>query len=865
MLDLSHDRWQRLDDLLAEALERDPDERTAFLRAACGQDPDLYHAAVALVERAARAEADFGESATGFAAPMLDAQPEQPLELDSGASVGPYRIAGEIGRGGMGAVYLAERADGTFEKRVALKLVKRGMDTDEVLARFRRERRILAGLDHPGIARLLDAGATDDGRPYLVMEYVEGEPITAWAEARSLNLKARLELVGQVGEAVAYAHRRLVIHRDLKPSNILIAEDEHGRPQVKLLDFGIARLLDPETGDAMTQTTEQRLLTPAYASPEQLRGEAVSTATDVYALGVVLYELLTGQRPPEPLKPPSAVVDAERGRRLRSDLDTIILKTLREDLEARYVSVEALLDDLRRHRMGLPVQARPASAGYRMRRFVGRHRVGVAAAAGLVVLLAGFAIAMALQQAQTARALVRAEVEQAKAERVSAFMQELFMVNDPFEEVRGDTLTASALLERGLERVDDLEDNAEVQAQMLDLIGSAYQGMGQYEKAQPLLERGLALRQQVFGEEHEDVAQSLENLAVQQKRLGDYAAADSLFRIVLAMRRQVLGDDHLSISRTLSDLGTMLSQQGQHAEAEAMAREGLAMRHRVAPDDHVEIALALNELSGTLWEQGKPAEAEPLLREAYELYRQELDEDHPYVTNALGSLSVMAWAAGNLEDAERFVRETLAIESRTIGEDHPSRLSPLYNLGSILLIQNKPEEAEATFRKALELGRRTVGEDHPNVTKNVMGLGSALMQQQEYAEAERVYRQGIATNRRTLGNDDTNRWLALARLAKVVSHQQRYGEAEAIYDESLSLAMATYGETHPRTAHIQAELGECLTDQARYAEAEALMLQAYAILEANLPPEHTYVQEAREGFADLYAAWGQPEKTRPYQ
>ncbi len=594
MLDLSHDRWQRLDDLLAEALERDPDERTAFLRAACGDDPDLYHAAVALVERAAQAEADFGESATGFAAPLLDRPASGALELESGAVVGPYRIVGEIGRGGMGAVYLAERADGTFEKQVALKLVQHGTDTDAAtLARFRRERQILAGLDHPGIARLLDAGATDDGRPYLVMEFVEGEPITAYCDRHGLGVEARLALVEQVAEAVAHAHRRFVVHRDLKPSNILVAESDGGQPQVKLLDFGIARLLDTEADAAALPATLR--LTPAYAAPEQFRGEAITAATDVYAVGVLLYELLTEQRPfdlggkkPEEMEhllstsvppAPSAVATGEAARRLRGDLDAIMLKTLAANPEDRYPSVEALLDDLRRHGAGVPVEARPAKVGYQARKFVQRHRAGVAATAAFVLLLLVAVAGLALQQQQTARERDRAEAALLLSAQSSEFLASLFEDMNPTTPT-GDTLSAVDVLDRGRQRIaNELADTPELRIGMLQVMSRAYKDLPDHKQARDLLRQAYILSDSLYGPNARGTLSVQKELASSLYWTGERDEARRLNDDWIEQVKALPNDGTLDYTDMQAGLGELLYYRRQYDEAEHHLREAYEFFH----------------------------------------------------------------------------------------------------------------------------------------------------------------------------------------------------------------------------------------------------------------------------------------------
>ena len=516
----------------------------------------------------------------------------------------------------MGTVYLAARADEHFHKRVALKIIRSGAHSADVVRHFKRERQILAGLDHPNIAKLLDGGTTDDGLPYLVMEYIEGEPLLDYCDSRSLPISDRLKLFQSICAAVQYAHRNLVVHRDIKPANILVAED--GSP--RLLDFGIAKLLNPEvSGESPTATAIA--MTPAYASPEQARGERVTTATDVYSLGVVLYEVLTGHHPyrfasrqpldvlravveQEPENPSTAVVRTDEStvlegaqpirltpdsvartregspeklkRRLRGDLDNILMLALRKEPYRRYASVEAFSDDVRRYLEGLPVGARKPTVGYRAGKFLRRHAVGVAAALGVAVLLLGFALAVTVQSARVARERDLAEKERATAQReretaqrVSAFLVDLFKVSDP-SEARGNTVTAREVLDKGAAKIAaELKDQPEVQAALMDTMGAVYRNLGLYDKAIPLLQQALETRKALLGNEHLEVAKSLTSLGTVALEKGDYAAAEDLYREALGMRRRLLGNDHLDVAAGANNLANALRSKGDVAGAEA--------------------------------------------------------------------------------------------------------------------------------------------------------------------------------------------------------------------------------------------------------------------------------------------------------
>jgi eukaryotic-like serine/threonine-protein kinase len=524
--------------------------------------------------------------------------------------IGPYRLLKELGHGGFGVVYLAARADEAYHKRVAIKVLRVGIGNAEAFRHFRRERQILAVLEHPNIARLLEGGTTDDGLPYLVMEYVQGQPIDSYCDGRRLPIAGRLRLFREICSAVSFAHRNLIVHRDLKPGNILVAPE--GVP--KLLDFGIAKLLQPElSGEAPTATGFA--MTPEYASPEQVRGQGVTTASDVYALGVVLYELLTGHRPyrlksrqtlevlkavcdEEPQKPSIVVTRSEEGiegrasitpegvggardlsperlgRRLSGDLDNIVLMALRKEPHRRYGSVEALSEDIACYLQERPVLARKGTAAYRAGKYVRRHALGVAVAVGFVLLLGGFSVAMAIQSRHLARERDHAAQERDKAEKVSSFLVDLFKVSDP-SEAKGNTVTAREILDKGAERIrGELKDKPEVQATLMHTMGQVYKSLGLYDKAEGLLSSALEIQKGVFGPEHPDVAESMKGLGETLTDEGRARVAESLLRDALAIRSKVLPKGHPDIAESRSALGGCLIQLQRYGEAESLLLEG---------------------------------------------------------------------------------------------------------------------------------------------------------------------------------------------------------------------------------------------------------------------------------------------------
>ncbi len=870
---LSSHRWQQVDDLFAAALEHPPAERLAFLEQASRGDAELYRAVSALLASDAEAEQVLGESATVFAAPLLPglrssiaATTTEPLP--AGHRIGPYRLLEEIGRGGMGAVYRAERVDGEFEQRVALKLVKRGMDTDEILRRFRHERQILASLEHPHIARLLDGGAAEDGRPYLVMELVEGEPIDAYCNRNQLGIEARLALFRIVCEAVQYAHQNLIVHRDIKPSNILVttpaSEDAGGTP--KLLDFGIAKLLveEPAAGTPHTRPGE-RVLTPEYASPEQVRGAPVTTASDVYGLGVLLHLLLTGQRPAEARRP-SAVVTSERlRRRLRGDLDTIVLKATEADPARRYPSAGALAEDVRRHLDRLPIEAHPASAAYRAAKFIRRHRMGVAAATA-VLLLTSAAGVLHTTRISAERDLARIEAD--KAQKVAAFMESMFSAADPFapEPERVDTLRVREFLARGAARLRN-ETGGEplVRAQMLNVLGRVHALLGLNETAGPLLEEALSLRRSLHGPTHEDVAETLNHLGILRTNEGEYAEAERLHREALAVRRAIHGEEHEAVASSLNNLGLALTYQGRFDEAESLHRAGLRINRNVLESTHPSIAINLSTLGSVLLRKGDHHGAEPLFRESVAMRREIYGADHPSLGLGLNNLAAVLRNTGDLDGAEQAIREALRISRNALGPDHPNVATSMSVLASILRNKGEYEAAEPIFLEVLAMNRRHYGETHAYNSITLDAYAVLLTERGDLERAERTQQEAVDIARRVFGDENLSVALRTTRLAAIVQQAGDPERALALHREGVVLMTRLVAADDAGLASARVGLASCLTELGRYAEAEPLLLAGYRTLEDARGLDSQATQSAVVALSALYEAWGKPAESGRYQ
>jgi eukaryotic-like serine/threonine-protein kinase len=930
---MSTERWPEVEALLDAVLDLPLAARAPLLDDPATADLEIRTEVRRLIGRLDDAEKFLDEPAAEYAAPLI-------AEAAGGtndsiptlhARIGSYRILREAGQGGMGTVYLAERDDEQFRQSVALKLVRGASVADEhLLRRFREERQILASLEHPHIARLLDGGVTPDGRPWFAMEYVPGIAIDRYCDLHELAVEARLELFSKVCDAVQYAHRNLVVHRDLKPNNILVTED--GTP--KLLDFGIAKLLEAgasPASDSLTRTG-MRLMTPEYASPEQVRGEPVSTSSDVYSLGVLLYRLLTG-RPPysvspdapphelaraileaQPERPSTAVVrcagEVSPGagrdvpgttperlrRRLRGDLDTIVLKALCKEPERRYSSVHDLAEDLRRHLAGRPVHALPDTVRYRSGKFVRRNRVGVAAAALVVLSLIGGFLGTAWQ----AR-LATAEAE--RAEAVRAFVTSLFEVSDPAFS-RGDEITARELLDRGAERIEtELARQPRARAEMLGVLGGIYRDLGLFERAEPLLQQSLELRRSLHGEQHwesaaaahelgalflaigrHDEAEALHRQALEarQRRFGsahpetarslsalgevlgrkaDYDQAEQLHREALVIHLRHFGEEHAEVGTTLDNLATLLRAKGEHAEAERLQRRSLAVRQRVLGPEHLATASSTNNLALLLSDRGELEEAEGLFRQVLAFDTRRLGEEHPYTATVMNNLASVLRRRGGHDEAERLYRRALVIDRELHGDVHPKVATVLNNLASVLRDRGEYEESERLYRQALATFRAVHGERHPSVGTAHAVLATVVHLRGDAAGAERLYRRALEILRPAFPEGHGRTAAALTGLGRVLVGEGRAAEAEPLLREALEIFTRTQGESDGRTADARTELGAALAAQGRYTEAEPLLLESHRVLAALPSPEHERVRRRTiEQLVALYAAQGHTAK-----
>jgi eukaryotic-like serine/threonine-protein kinase len=823
---MTPERWLRVEQLFHDAVGRPAPQRAAFLRRACASEPALLREVTSLL-------AQYEENPGWLDEPIVALRTVgelEPVDAMLGRRVGPYEIVAAIGDGGMGRVYRAERADGTLRMRVAVKVVKRGMDSEEMMRRFRSERQILASLDHPNIARLIDGGITDDGQLYIVMEHIEGAvAIDRYCDEKSLDVDARLALFATVADAVHYAHQSLVVHRDLKPANILVS----ARGEVKLLDFGIAKILDPLAlgmTDAMTRAGH-RVLTPERAAPEQLRGEPITTACDVYLLGVLLYELLAGVPPyrvasrtavevermiceESPVRPSVAAGDGRLRRRLRGDLDTIVMKAMHREPRRRYSSVEALATDVRRHREGAPVAARGDSLSYRAGSFVRRHKGGVAATGALFASISGFGIVMAMQAARIRRQAGAITRERDTSQRVVVFLRELFRTSDPGVN-RGAEVTARELLDRGVDRImsDDQTDPA-VRIELLEELAGVYSNIGLYEQAEQICRHCLALAREIFAPGSDEVVTATINLASIIRGHGKREEAAALFE---SIRPYVLKEgtaDSEAVAYVMNDLSLIHLARAEYAEAERLGRAALAMRRRLFGDAHRDVARSLNNLAVVLRRGSeRSAESEVLLREALETLIGLYGENHPDVVKGLSNLAATLVLEGKEEEAETLDRRALAI-ARSLFDEHPDLATKIRAVAWHHLRRGELETADELYGESAEMSARALGPAHPFCGPALNGLGDVALARGDAETASRYYGDVLEIVRDDKGMEHPEYAEQLVRLGRAALASDRVAEGRAHFDRALAILDVTLGPTHVKATRIRSERAAIVTGVA---------------------------------------------------
>ena len=804
----NQNRWKIIKEIFSNALELKDEEQKEYLKKACNDDDTLLQEVESLLE----AYNSTGVLDNSMNQLKVSALSQLKSQKTLGKQIGAYRIIEELGHGGMGTVYLAERADGVFQQKVALKMLRAGFLFDDQILRFQSERRILASLNHNNIARLYDGGITDDGQPWFVMEYVKGQPIDEYCNTHNLSLQERLELFLEVCYAVQYAHRNLIAHRDLKPGNIFVTEEG----KVKLLDFGIAKMLEPEDNkeDELPPTLTGMLpFTPAYASPEQVRKQIITTSSDIYQLGVILYELLTGLRPydlkgktpgdmerticeTEPKKPSVAVVKNNNDKKspvtgsgkdevivhqkkLRGDLDTIVMKCLSKEPQRRYQSTGELAEDIRAYLAGRPVSAHPDSWVYRSGKFIRRYKWGVAAAFIFAVVLTIYAITITWYSHKSQIALEEAERERAKSGQMVDFLLSMFEASDPAE-TRGATITARELLERGVNQAEAISDHPEVQAQMFTVTGIVFKRLGEFREALPLMERALEITNTLYDESHPEVAQIHYNLAEILHRIGNFHRSHDHFTIAAEMFQNIPG--HISL-------------------------EYAASLHNISVARHDDTA------------------KEDILK-ALEMRRILLDHNHPDIASSYLALGNFYIYKREHELAKSYFREAWSIVDSQDNVITPQMASIIQNLGEGERITGDYKQAEKHLLKALEIYQFLYDGPHVNIAIAKKSLADVYRDGNNFSTAEKYYNKAMKSLDEAVGDSHPYRRPILQSMANLYTRMGDHLSAEPLLRETLALLESILNPNHPRIAQARLTLGACLIELHQYSEAEKLLIQS---------------------------------------
>ena len=860
------EREQRVQRLARAALELQPSERASFLEA-LADDHSLREEVESLVSSYEQGDTAIEQGSSdrlakqstrvrGEAGSAVRLKREG-IDLSVGDRVGPYRIVRQVGRGGMGVVFEAEQEE-PVRRTVALKLIKWGMDTREVIARFESERQALALMNHPYIANVLDAGATEEGRLYFAMEYVKGVPITAYCDQQRLTINERLELFTRVCEGIQHAHQKGILHRDIKPSNVLVSIQDDA-PVPKIIDFGLAKAISQRLTEKTIYTELGQMVgTPEYMSPEQaqLTNLDIDTRTDVYSLGVMLYELLVGARPFEdtnrrqeafyevtrrireddPPRPSARLSSlgggstqaAEKRRvelpvlekQLRGDLDWVTMKALEKDRVRRYGSAVDLANDVHRYLRNEPVQARPPSLGYTVGKFVRRNRVVVAAACIVVAaVLIGLAAATAgFVQASRERDL--AEKARHESEAVTGFLAGMLAAADPAE-LGKDVTVRQVLDQAGSSLGEQFADQPLIEARLRGTIGETYEGLGLYNEAEPHLRRALEIQTELQPEDRTEKLKAMHDLALLYRKQGRLEEAEPLTVEALEGARRALGEEHPQTLAATHSLASLYQDQGRYEEAEALYLATLEIRRRVLGEEHDDTLSTKNNLGWFYKELGRFDEAETLLAGSLELHRRVLGAEHPDTLVAMNNLGSLYSTAGRYAEAERLYVDALELCRRLLGQDHPYTLANLNNLAGLYSDQGRYDEAGELLAEALQVQRRTLGDEHSDTLTSLVNLAVLRARQGRLDEAETLLAEALETRRRVLGREHPDTLYTMSILAAMLGRSGKYAQAEVLLRETYEVERRVLGLENIDTLYALGSLAYTLCEQGQFAEAES--------------------------------------------
>jgi tetratricopeptide (TPR) repeat protein len=816
----------------------------------------------------------------------------------AGIVIGRYHLLQKIGEGGMGEVWLAEQKE-PVRRRVAVKLVKAGMDTREVIARFESERQALALMEHPAIAKVFDAGSTPQGAPYFVMEYVAGVPITEYCDTHRMNIRERLELFMHVCEGVRHAHQKAILHRDLKPSNILVTELD-GRAAPKIIDFGVAKALGEKlTADTMFTRVGALVGTPEYMSPEQAlsRGDDIDTRTDVYSLGIIFYELLAGappielrkialeeflrrlreEEPPKPstkIRTQDADSSSELARKRHSeplalakqiggDLDSIALKALEKDRSRRYGSASDFAADIGRYLNNEAVLAVPPSAAYRARKFARRYR-------GTLVTACAFVLVLIVAAAISIRQSLRANREAAVAQAVNDFLRNDVLAQASAANQAGPTtkpdpdLKVRTALDRAAARLKGkFERQPEVEAAIRDTIGRTYTDLGLYPEARMQLERALDLHRRGLGTEHQETLATARSLGYLDLLQGKNAEAETILTDTAAVQRRILGPEHAETLASMLTLETVYAKQGKYAQAEALSAQVMGIQRRLLGPEHPDTLKSMNNLALAYYEEGKYEQAEKLDNQILELRKRLLGPEHPDTLGSMNNLAMIYNAESKYSEAEDLDSQSIDIRRRVLGPEHPDTLLAMNNLAVVDLNDGKYAQASKLDSEVLEIRRRVLGPEHPDTLQSMHNLALASYVQGKYAQAEALFNQTVEVRRRVLGPEHARTLLSMWILADVYAVQGKYARADALFKQTLEASQRVLGPEHPIALGELSDIAFMYQRQGKYALAEPPIAKVVAVRQRALGRENQETIIAALDLALVYVSEGKFTESEP--
>ncbi len=883
---------QRVKQIFAEAIEKSSEQRASFVESACAGDAVLRLRVRRLLEMHDTAGEFLVEQTVGFGAARFVTAPGELV----GDVIGNYKLVQLIGEGGFGTVYLAEQQQ-PVRRQVALKIIKLGMDTRQIIARFDAEKQALAMMDHPNIARVFDAGATDTGRPYFVMEYVQGVPITQFCDEHNLSPRQRLELFATVCAAVQHAHQKGIIHRDIKPSNVLVSMQD-AKPVAKVIDFGIAKATESRLTEQTMFTEDRQLIgTPQYMSPEQadIGSRDIDTRADIYSLGVLLYELLAGKPPfePERLRSaafheiqriireedpplPSAKLGVSKlAKAIRGDLDWIVMRAMDKDRTRRYETASGLAEDLRRHLVDEPIVARPPSTLYQLGKFARRNKALVGGIAAVIVVLSAgvmtstyfaFRAQRERKVAVANRALAEqqrqvAENERQKAEAVTRFLTEDLLASASPEQTRGREVSVREMLDAASRQIQDQFANSPAtEASVRSTLGQTYMTLGRPDLAIEHVTKALELTRKERGEDNPDTLTALNRLAGVYRATGKLSEAEPIYAQILAKRTKILGPEDRDTLTAMHNLAGIYRELGRFADALPLYQNALEICRRVLTPDDRQRLNAMEGLAGMYKDMGRYADAAPLYVEVLQIHREKLGEDHPQTMRTTNNLAVVLRQLGRRDESLNLYVSALTAQRKVLGADHPDTLATMTNLGRLYLEMNRLDDAVAVGSEALARSRKVLGDGHPKTLITMDGLAAVLVAKKRFDDAEKLLNEALERSRSTRGEDDVNTAMARHSLALLYLKTDRAAQAEPFVADALESARRALPEGHFVIGQFLTTQGHCLLMLNQFEEAESRLLESHEVLTAALGADHEITSDPVKSLVNLYEAWNKPEE-----